>query len=97
MFVRQAEEWRWSSLSRWHRGTAEQKSLLASWPVRRSAGWVEHVNSPQTDEELSAIQRSLDRGCPFGDDSWFAETARALGLEITTRPRGRPRIRQLGS
>ena len=32
--VRHAEEWRWSSLYRWHRGTAEQKSLLARWPVR---------------------------------------------------------------
>ena len=95
--VLQAEEWRWSSLYRWYRGTSEQKAILASWPVRRSAGWVEHVNSPQTDEELSAIQRSIDRGCPFGDDSWFADTARTLGLEITTRPRGRPKIRHTGS
>jgi len=60
------------------------------------AGWVEHVNSPQTDEELSAIQRSNDRGCPFGDDSWFAETPTALGLEITIRPRGRPKIHKNG-
>ena len=95
--VVRAEEWRWSSLYRWYCGTPEQKSLLASWPVRRSAGWVEHVNSPQTDEELSAIQRSIDRGCPFGDNSWLAETAKALGLEITTRPRGRPKIHKNGS
>jgi hypothetical protein len=42
------------------------------------------------DNELSAIQRSIDRGCPFGDNSWLAEAAKALGFEITTRPRGRP-------
>ena len=42
------------------------------------------------DNELSAIQRSIDRGCPFGDNPWLAETAKALGFEITTRPRGRP-------
>jgi len=26
---------------------------------------VEHVNSPRTDEELSAIERSIDRDSPF--------------------------------
>ena len=59
-------------------------------------GW--HTsNSPQTDEERSAIKRSIDRGDPFGDGSWFAEAARALGLEITTRRRGRPKIPRNGS
>jgi putative transposase len=95
--VSRAEEWKWSSLYRWHQGTSVQKGLLSAWPVRRSSNWVDHVNLPQTDEELSAIQRSLDRGCPFGDDSWFAETAKLLGLEITIRPRGRPKFRNIGS
>jgi len=82
---------------RWHQGSAEQKRLLSAWPVRRSSNWVDHVKLPLTDEELAAIQRSLDHGCPFGDDSWFAETARILGLEIKTRARGRPKFRTIGS
>ena len=55
---------------------------LSAWPVRRDASWLEHVNAPQNEQELAAIQRSLDRGCPFGEESWFAETAKALGLDI---------------
>ena len=48
--VVRAEEWRWSSLYRWYWVAPEQTSLHATSPFRRSAGWVEHVNSPQTDE-----------------------------------------------
>jgi putative transposase len=95
--TKRAEDWRWSSLYRWHHGTADHKRLLSAWPVRRSSGWVEHVNSPQTDAELASIKLSVDRGSPFGDPSWRSETAAALGLEITTRPRGRPKINKKGS
>ena len=95
--VNRAEDWRWSSLYRWHCGTAKQTAILSAWPVRRDASWLEHVNAPQTEQELAAIQRRLDRGCPFGEESWFAETAKALGLEITTRPRGRPKLQDNGS
>ncbi|WP_029247746.1 transposase [Schlesneria paludicola] len=88
--VEAAEDWRWSSLHRWCHGTAEEKSLLTSWPIRRSSGWVQHVNEPQTDLELAAIRRSVNRGGPFGTESWSNTATARLGLEMTTRPRGRP-------
>lgn len=56
--VNRAEDWRWSSLYRWSSGTAAEKELLSAWPLRRNAGWLEHVNSPQTDAELAAIRHS---------------------------------------
>ena len=52
--VRRAEDWRWGSLHRWERGNTKEKSLLAAWPVRRVPNWVEDVNTPQTEAELSA-------------------------------------------
>ncbi|HRA87621.1 MAG TPA: hypothetical protein PK992_06125, partial [Planctomycetaceae bacterium] len=64
---------------------------LSAWPLRRNAGWVEHVNSLQTDAELAAILRSVNRGSPFGEETWATTATRKLGLEITTRPQGRPR------
>jgi putative transposase len=92
-----AEKWRWGSLYRWLRNSAEDRSLLASWPVPRQAGWVDHVNRPQTEAELAAIRRSLDRGSPFGDETWSAKAVRQLSLESTLRPRGRPKKDRNGS
>ena len=91
--VKRAEDWRWSSLYRWYSGTAEEKALLSAWPLRRSAGWLAHVNSPQTETELAAIRRSVQRGSPFGDEHWATTATKKLGLEITTRPQGRPRLK----
>jgi len=95
--VRRAEDWPWGSLSRWLRGTAAEKSLLAAWPLRRLAGWVEEVNAPQTEAELSALRRAVARGCPFGESSWSDRMVRRLGLESTLRPHGRPKKEKTGS
>jgi putative transposase len=95
--VRRAEQWRWGSLYRWLRGSAEDRELLAAWPLPRLAGWVEHVNRPQTEAELAALRRCVNRGSPFGSDSWSERTVRQLGLETTLRPRGRPKKQNNGS
>jgi putative transposase len=89
--ARRAEQWRWGSLHRWVRGTAEDKALLAAWPLARKPGWIDHVNGAQTEAELQAVRRSVERGCPFGDSEWSDEAVRRLGLESTLRPRGRPK------
>jgi len=89
--TRRAEQWRWGSLYRWQRGSAEDRELLASWPLPRKSGWAEFVNAPQTEAELKALRLSVDRGKPFGDDSWSDRTVHGLGLESTVRPRGRPK------
>jgi putative transposase len=95
--VKRAEDWRWGSLHRWKHGTAKEKSLLAAWPSPRRPGWLEHVNGPQSDTELTALRRSVSRGCPYGDESWCDRMVRRLGLESTLRARGRPKKRKRGS
>jgi putative transposase len=89
--VRRAENWKWSSLLRWMRGSSEDKQLLAAWPVSRRPSWVEHVNAPQSEAELQAVRRSIERGRPFGDESWTDRAVDRLDLATTLRPRGRPR------
>ncbi len=89
--ARRAEQWRWSSLYRWLRGSAEDKELLAAWPLSRKSNWVEHVNAAQTEAELKAVRVSMQRCSPFGDETWTDHTVRQLGLESTIRPRGRPK------
>jgi putative transposase len=87
--VKQAETWRWSSL--WHRVHGNEAGLVDDGPLALPRGWLKHVQSPQTEAELEALRRSVARGAPFGDATWQERTAKALGLESTLRPRGRPR------
>jgi len=95
--VERAEAWRWSSLWRWKYGDTTQQSLLAPWPLRRSPGWVEHVNEPQTEAELKAVRHSIARGTPYGEATWRDKMIKRLGLETTVRPRGRPKKYNKGS
>jgi putative transposase len=89
--VKRAQEWRWSSLWARHSGDDEARALLATWPIAQPAHWLRYVNAAQNEAELKALRRSVVRGTPFGSDTWVLKTAAKLGLEWTTRPRGRPR------
>jgi putative transposase len=91
--VARAEDWPWSSLPLWL-----EPPLLAwldSGPVPRPRGWLEHVHAAQTEAELAALRRSVQRGCPFGSGVWVEQTAAQLGLESSLRPGGRPRKAEL--
>ena len=92
-----AEHWRWGSLYRWLRGNADDRKLLATWPVPRRPGWAAFVNSAQTEAEVKAVRRSVQRGNPFGDEPWSDRAVRRLGLESTLRPHGRPKKSKNGS
>ena len=92
--VSSAEEWRWSSLSRRNRSddlSLITKAVLSDWPLRRPNDWLSFVNEPQTEAELRALRRCVNRGCPFGDSNWVNATAKTLGLNSTLRQRGRPK------
>jgi putative transposase len=66
---------------------------LADEPLPRPANWIEIVNRPQSETELEALQKCVNRGCPLGDESWAAATASLLGIELSLRSRGRARQR----
>lgn len=90
--VQRAEDWRWGSLWRWLQTAEPIAPLLSPWPIPRSPNWVEKVNAPLTDRELSAIRIAAQRGTPLGEQAWVESTAERLGLSSTLRPRGRPQI-----
>jgi putative transposase len=46
----------------------------------------------QSDAELAALRRSVNRGSPFGESGWTKRIVKRLGLEVTIRPRGRPKL-----
>ncbi len=88
--VDSADRWRWSSLWRREHGTSADRQLLGGWPLSRSRRWSEFVNEPQTEAEVKAIRQAINRGQPYGSESWVSKTAKKLGLESTMRRRGRP-------
>jgi hypothetical protein len=49
------------------------------------------VNEPMTEAELERVRMCVNRGRPFGEESWQRHTAARLGVEASPRSRGRPR------
>ena len=87
--VEKAEDYRWGSLHNWL--GSESPIELSRWPLRRLPNWTRRVNQPVSKKEKQAITRSINRGVPYGSEQWTASTVKRLGLESTTRPRGRPK------
>lgn len=85
-----AEDWRWGTA--WlRRQPSPPPWLLIPRDPALPRGWRSLVNQPQTDAEVRAIRNCIRRGSPYGDDRWVKSSVARLGLETTTRPRGRPK------
>jgi putative transposase len=91
--VQRAEDWPWGSGSARRRGPGRPGWLLADerWPLPLPRQWVAMLNQPQAKAEQERIELSEVRGRPLGEQRWVQRTARALSLQATLRPRGRPR------
>ena len=89
--VEQAESWRRSSLRRVEREDTAFP-ILSAWPLPRPTDWLQLVNQPQTEAEVSGgvavlrQSRSALRRSQLGH-----RHGRAIGAELTIRPRGRPK------
>jgi putative transposase len=88
--VKHTENWRWSGLHRHTSGTPQQQKLMSAWPVKPDIDYLAWVNAPQPKEEIEVIRYHVQRGRPYGGESWMQRTGERLGLESTFRNRGRP-------
>jgi len=86
--ISRARDWSWSSL-RWWRAANRPSFLYPSESVSNS-DWPKLVDQPQSEKELAALRLCVRRGQPYGDDLWVNQIAKALRLESTLRPIGRP-------
>ena len=89
--VKQAENWRWSSLWRRDQDDAKLAAWLSDWPVERPRDWISRMNRPDNALELESLRLSVQRGRPFGEETWVRRMAKRFGMESTIRPRGRPK------
>ena len=69
---------------------APYESLASRVAVRRQR-WSAYVHQQPPEDELSAIRRASATGLPYGAAAWINRLSRRLNLNLTIRPRGRPR------
>ena len=69
---------------------AAKPLVLCPWPVRRPANWTALVNQAIDKTALEQLRTSVNRGRPWGSETWIQQTARRLGLLFTLRNPGRP-------
>jgi len=86
--VGRAEAWCWSSARVWNEAGLGPNLELG--PVPRPQLWLDWVNATMDDTEVHRIRQSVNRGSPFGSETWTAVTAARLGLNASLRPIGRP-------
>jgi putative transposase len=84
--VHQAEDWRWSSLSR---RQDDESSFLTPWPISCPVGWTSLVNQVQTQAEEKAFKEAMARGQPFGSEDWCRAVQKEMGV-LRRGARGRP-------
>ncbi len=96
--VKRADEYRWSSFAAHGKGKLDELldpttpyEALAVRPAVRNRRWSAYVHQEPEEAELAAIRRSNERGLPFGEPSWVKRLANRLNLDLTIRPRGRPK------
>jgi putative transposase len=90
-FVELAEDWQWSSAHARLQRSNDRRWLAIPNDPPLPRNWRSSVNKVETEAELNSLRRSVKRGVPFGADQWIRSSAVRLGLETTTRPRGRPK------
>lgn len=96
--VSRAEEYLWSSYC--VHGLGQEDPLvdrlitydqLSPYGKTRQRKWAEQVHVPLEEGVLAQIRRSNRTGLPYGNDRWVKRLAQKLDLDLTVRPRGRPR------
>jgi putative transposase len=89
--VKQAQNWQWSSVWRREYGSPEQQALLDQWPTDQPRKYLDWLNEPEDDALLKKVRTSVNRGQPFGSETWSEKMIKKFGLRSTVTPRGRPK------
>ena len=75
---------------------AVARPLLHKWPLPYPSDWIARVNKAETQGELDAVRRAVERSQPFGSAPWQTRTAKKLNLAYTFRKPGRPKKKLAG-
>lgn len=96
--VQRGEDYPWSSYPAHGLGASNDLldrlipyEQIAPSAAARQRKWSEKVHRPLPESTLASIRRANESGLPYGSPRWVARLANRLDLDLTIRPRGRPR------
>ncbi|MEK9131695.1 MAG: transposase [Patescibacteria group bacterium] len=89
--VKRPETWQWSGLYRRLYGSEKSKKLFSPLPVELPEDYLKSLTLPLSIVEIEQIRTSVNRGQPYGTDTWREKVTTAFKLESTFRKGGRPR------
>jgi putative transposase len=89
--VKRAENWQWSSLYRREKGTPQAQKLLAHLPIELPQNYLSSVNDILSPESLTEIRYAVQKGKPYGNDTWLNRMVDRFTLGHTLRGAGRPK------
>jgi putative transposase len=81
-----AQDWRWSTAAWRAYGVGIRPDEA---PIELPSPWLSFVDKPMSREEHDQLQRSMQRGTPFGSEDWIKHVVQEMHLESSIRPRGR--------
>jgi len=87
--VKKLNNWHFSSYWRRRNGTAEQRRMLADWPIDVPKDYDEFVHEPVTAEELREIREAVQRQQLYGSGKWVTDLGKKFKIS-ERKPRGRP-------
>jgi len=86
-----AEDWRWGSAWTRIHGSEQEKKLLAPLPIELPTSYVEWINTPELPEHLKLLRTSVNKGAPFGQQTWVDTMVGTYNLSSTLKGVGRPK------
>lgn len=89
--VKNAEDWKWSSIYARLRRNDKQKKLLSQWPVKEPDNYRFWVNQSESKEEIENIRYVIKRNRPYGSERWVSNAVKKFGLEGSIRDPWRPK------
>jgi putative transposase len=84
-------DWRWGSAWRRNHGLVQQQTLIDNAPVPIPKDYERWIDVADRETDLGALREAVQKGKPFGNDSWVDRMVNKHSLGSTLRNPGRPK------
>ena len=85
------EDWEWGSAYRRKVGESVEEQILDFSPIPFPSNYEEWINISDVEDDLDSIRTSVNKGVPYGRETWVEKMVELYNLETTQRFAGRPR------